>query len=107
MKVFKYLFISSIMFAVTSCGNDWLDLAPSTQVDTETSINVLSDIEFTLNGIYSTMQSSDAYSGRLVYYGDVTGDDMQAVSITVSILLKTMVPAVIGHICTLLSRTVI
>ena len=72
MKVFKYLFISSIMFAVTSCGNDWLDLAPSTQVDTETSINVLSDIEFTLNGIYSTM-----------------------------------VPAVIGHICTLLSRTVI
>ena len=31
MKVFKYLFISSIMFAVTSCGNDWLDLAPSTQ----------------------------------------------------------------------------
>lgn len=60
MKVFKYLFISSIMFAVTSCGNDWLDLAPSTQVDTETSINVLSDIEFTLNGIYSTMQSSDA-----------------------------------------------
>ncbi len=51
MKVFKYLFISSIMFAVTSCGNDWLDLAPSTQVDTETSINVLSDIEFTLNGI--------------------------------------------------------
>ena len=67
MKVFKYLFISSIMFAVTSCGNDWLDLAPSTQVDTETSINVLSDIEFTLNGIYSTMQSSDAYSGRLAF----------------------------------------
>ncbi len=28
MKVFKYLFISSIMFAVTSCGNDWLDLDP-------------------------------------------------------------------------------
>lgn len=46
MKVFKYLFISSIMFAVTSCGNDWLDLAPSTQVDTETSINVLSGVVF-------------------------------------------------------------
>ena len=52
------------MFAVTSCGNDWLDLAPSTQVDTETSINVLSDIEFTLNGIYSTMQSSEDESGK-------------------------------------------
>ncbi|WP_303207189.1 RagB/SusD family nutrient uptake outer membrane protein [Bacteroides oleiciplenus] len=82
MKLLKYLFISSALFVVTSCGNDWLDLDPSTSVDTETSIKILSDVEFTLNGIYSTMQSSDAYSGRLVYYGDVTGDDMQAVSST-------------------------
>lgn len=82
MKLLKYLFISSALFVVTSCGNVWLDLDPSTSVDTETSIKILSDVEFTLNGIYSTMQSSDAYSGRLVYYGDVTGDDMQAVSST-------------------------
>ena len=57
-------------------------LSLSTSVDTETSIKILSDVEFTLNGIYSTMQSSDAYSGRLVYYADATGDDMQAVSST-------------------------
>ena len=82
MKPLKYLFISSMLFVATSCGNSWLDLEPSTSVDTETSIKILSDVEFTLNGIYSTMQSSDAYSGRLVYYGDVTGDDMQAVSST-------------------------
>lgn len=82
MKVFKYICIGAMLFAATSCGNDWLNLDPSTSVDTETSIKQLSDIEFTLNGIYSTMQSSDAYSGRLVYYGDVTGDDMQAVSST-------------------------
>lgn len=82
MKLLKYLVISSILFATTSCGNDWLDLDPSTAVDSETSIKQLSDIEFTLNGIYSTMQNSNAYSGRLMYYGDVTGDDMQAVSAT-------------------------
>lgn len=82
MKLLKYLVISSMLFATTSCGNDWLDLDPSTAVDTETSIKQLSDIEFTLNGIYSTMQNSNAYSGRLMYYGDVTGDDMQAVSST-------------------------
>lgn len=82
MKLLKYLFISSVLFVATSCGNDWLDLDPSTSVDTKTSIKILSDVEFTLNGIYSTMQSSDAYSGRLMYYGDVTGDDMQAVSST-------------------------
>ena len=82
MKLLKYLFVSSVLLVATSCGNNWLDLDPSTSVDTETSIKILSDVEFTLNGIYSTMQSSDAYSGRLVYYGDVTGDDMQAVSST-------------------------
>lgn len=82
MKVLKYIFISTMLFAATSCGNDWLNLEPTTSIDTETSIKQLSDIEFTLNGIYSAMQSSDAYSGRLVYYGDVTGDDMQAVSST-------------------------
>lgn len=82
MKILKYLLISSALLSATSCGNDWLDLEPSTSVDTETSIKILSDVEFTLNGIYSTMQSSDAYSGRLVYYADATGDDMQAVSST-------------------------
>lgn len=70
------------MLTITSCGDDWLNLEPSTSVETTTSINILSDVEFTLNGIYSDMQSSDAYSGRLVYYGDVKGDDMQAVSLT-------------------------
>ena len=65
---------------LSSCGNDWLDLEPSTSI--QTKVESLSDVDATLNGIYSTMQSPYAYSGRLVYYGDVTGDDMQAVSST-------------------------
>ena len=32
MKPLKYLFISSMLFAATSCGNSWLDLEPSTSV---------------------------------------------------------------------------
>lgn len=72
--------IGAVAAGFSSCGNDWLDLEPST--DVETNVKTISDVEFTLNGIYSTMQSSDAYSGRLVYYGDVTGDDIQAVSST-------------------------
>ena len=82
MKLFKYICMGSLLFTATSCGNEWLNLEPSTSIETETSINILSDVEFTLNGIYSDMQSSDAYTGRLVYYGDVTGDDMQAVSLS-------------------------
>lgn len=72
--------MGAVAAGISSCGNDWLDLEPSTSV--KTNVKTISDVEFTLNGIYSTMQSSDAYSGRLVYYGDVTGDDIQAVSST-------------------------
>lgn len=79
-KIFQYIMIGAMAAGFSSCGNDWLDLEPST--DVETNVKTISDVEFTLNGIYSTMQSSDAYSGRLVYYGDVTGDDIQAVSST-------------------------
>lgn len=82
MKAIQCLYISMALLATTSCGNDWLDLEPSTSVETETSIRRLSDVEFTLNGLYSVMRDPYAYSGRLVYYGDVTGDDMQAVSST-------------------------
>lgn len=79
-KILKYMMMGAFAVTLSSCGNDWLDLEPSTSVTTK--VETLSDVEFTLSGIYSTMQSSDAYSGRLVYYGDVTGDDMQAVSST-------------------------
>lgn len=82
MKLTPYFLLGLSWLAVASCGNDWLDLEPSTAVETEKSIKQLSDIEFSLNGIYSTMQDPYAYSGRLVYYADVTGDDMQAVSST-------------------------
>ena len=79
-KIFQYIMMGAVAAGFSSCGNDWLDLEPSTSV--KTNVKTISDVEFTLNGIYSTMQSSDAYSGRLVYYGDVTGDDIQAVSST-------------------------
>ncbi|MCF0176988.1 MAG: RagB/SusD family nutrient uptake outer membrane protein [Bacteroidales bacterium] len=82
MKSFKYIILSMALFAVCSCGNKWLDLEPSNAVKTEGSVKLLSEAEYALNGIYSIMRSSDAYSGRIMYYGDVTGDDMQAVSET-------------------------
>lgn len=81
----KAIYIMAGIFCtslITACGNDWLDLEPSTAIPTEDANKTLSEIEFSLNGIYHDMANSDAYSGRLMYYGDVTGDDMQAVSST-------------------------
>lgn len=65
---------------LSACGNEWLDTESSTNVDSETALNTLNDLEFMLNGIYSTTQSYYYYGARMQYYGDVTGDDMQAYS---------------------------
>ena len=63
----------------TSCGNDWLDVEPSTKIPSATAINTLSDVNYSLNGIYHLLRSTDYYSGRMIYYGDVTGDDTQSI----------------------------
>lgn len=78
MKTLKYFLAGTILLSASACGDNWLDLESSTSVQTEQTVQILSDVDFVLNGIYSTMQNAYAYSGRLVYYGDVTGDDMQA-----------------------------
>lgn len=78
MKTIKYFAFCLLLLTVSACGNDWLNLEPSTQVPTGSAIKTLSDIEFTLNSIYSSMQDAYSYSGRMMYYGDVTGDDVQA-----------------------------
>ncbi len=82
MKITKYFLASMLILACSSCGDSWLNLEPSTYAQTDETINVLSDVNYALNGIYSTMQDAYAYSGRLVYYGDAAGDDMQAYSST-------------------------
>lgn len=82
MKALNYILSGILTLSVTSCGNDWLDLESSTEIPSEGSLERLSDFQFSLNGIYSAMQNSDGYSGRIVYYGDVTADDIQAASAT-------------------------
>lgn len=82
MKTLKYIAAGMLALATTSCGDSWLDLESPSSVETEGLIKELSDVKATLYGVYSTMQSAYAYSGRLVYYGDATGDDMQAYSAT-------------------------
>ena len=81
-KIASYIIIGSMAFSAVSCSDGWLDVEPSTAVETDKSINELSDVDIMLNGIYTTMQNAYAYSGRLVYYGDACGDDMMAYSST-------------------------
>ena len=83
MKSVKYIMAAAAFLVLgTSCGNDWLNLEPSTSIPTDGLISGLNDMNRCLNGIYSTMQNAYAYSGRFIYYADATGDDMQAVKST-------------------------
>ena len=69
-------------FTAVSCSDGWLDVEPTTAVETDKSINILSDVDVMLTGIYTPMEPAYASSGRLVYYGDACGDDMMAYSST-------------------------
>jgi len=75
-KILYSLIILPLIFI--SCGEDWLDLKPTTEVLSVEAIKNLVDAEYAVNGIYSTLQDYQYYGARMQYYADVTGDDMQA-----------------------------
>lgn len=78
MKKIKYIALCMMIILFNSCGNDWLDLQPSTSIETEGSLTELRDFEFILNGAYSSMQSSNYYGADMVCYGDLRGDDVKS-----------------------------
>ena len=59
MKKIKYIALCMMIILFNSCGNDWLDLQPSTSIETEGSLTELRDFEFILNGAYISMQYSN------------------------------------------------
>lgn len=77
MKKTLYVLILLPLF-LFSCSEDWVDLNPTTEVVSLEAIKNLVDADYAINGIYSTFQSYEYYGARMQYYGDVTGDDMQA-----------------------------
>lgn len=77
MKKILYIFTIFTVFCI-SCSEDWLELRPTTQIVSTESIKSVKDANYAINGIYSTFQSYEYYGARMQYYGDVTGEDMQA-----------------------------
>lgn len=82
MKKNKYIALLALMTLFCGCGNNWLDLQPSTSIESEGALTELRDFEFVLNGAYSSMQSGDYYGAQMTYFGDLTGDDMKSYNST-------------------------
>lgn len=80
-RIFKYIAVAFAAVATSSCSNDWLNTEPSLSISSGLAINSYFDLVTTQNGIYDGLQESETYYGaRMLYYGDVRGDDMQPVA---------------------------
>lgn len=78
MKALKYIMMGVLVSLTISCGNDWLDVEPSTEIPSQSALVTLDDADKMLNGIYARMSSASYYSGALTYFGDMYGDDMMS-----------------------------
>ena len=63
MKALKYMMMGMLVSLTASCGNDWLDVESSTKIPTETAIQNLDDVEYSLNqlllGPYDLLRRRD------------------------------------------------
>lgn len=81
-KITQYLFLAAALItAMTSCKG-FLDQEPSDGVKTAMAVGNYNEAITALNGMYDALQGNsnfnDYYGARMIYYGDVRGDYMQA-----------------------------
>src|SRR5690606_23052779 len=65
---------------LSSCDDDFLDVAPSNSGDASTSIQTLADAKVMLTGIMSGMTSSNYYGRNFMLYADAKGGDLTTIS---------------------------
>lgn len=68
--------------SLSSCVNDWLDVAPSDGTDADAALTSSSDLDATRTGMYKALKGNssfvDYYGQQFFVYGDVhAGDDYQ------------------------------
>jgi len=80
--IYNSLLLLLTVLLVSSCGNDWLDRDPASGTPTESTIVSYENALTARTGMYDGLQgnSSDPtyYAARMIYFGDVRGDDMRA-----------------------------
>lgn len=75
--ILSIAFITGLLF--TGCGNKWLEEAqPSTSTESGDAIKSAREAQYALNGVYDILRKYEYYGARMTYYGDVTGEDLQA-----------------------------
>lgn len=76
MKKINIFIAAIILLGFTACKKDFLDMAPTNQGDSETSIKTAADAKVMVNGIMRRMASSAHYGRDFILYGDAKGGDL-------------------------------
>ncbi|MCC5905280.1 MAG: RagB/SusD family nutrient uptake outer membrane protein [Balneolaceae bacterium] len=76
MKKFNLLLILFIVFLfIISCGDDFLNLAPKSDVNEIDFYNSQEDIELAVNAAYASLQNGGSYGHRLVTIPEMRSDN--------------------------------
>lgn len=81
-SIYIYLGFLALTVAVSSCGNNWLDVEPSDGIDAEGALNSITGLDAARTGMYKALKGdrsfSDYYGCQFFVYGDIhAGDDYQ------------------------------
>ena len=77
MNLHKNLFAVILLLGLTSCGEELLDITPSTALPPDIAIQSVNDMETVLLGVYSQLQNSDYYGRYFILVPDVMSDDVK------------------------------
>ena len=81
-SIYKVMGCAILAASLSSCVNDWLDVAPSDGTDADAALTSSSDLDAARTGMYKALKGNsslvDYYSMQFFVYGDVhAGDDYQ------------------------------
>lgn len=80
--IYKTLVGVALIAGLSSCVNDWLDVTPGNQVPADEAVNTSADLSSVRAGMYQMLKGTssfdDYYAARMIYYGEVRGEDMQS-----------------------------
>lgn len=80
--IYKTFILATLLASTSSCVNDWLDIAPVDGTEDTKAILSSSDLNTARIGMYQILKGNstfrDYYAARMIYYGEVRGEDMQS-----------------------------
>lgn len=81
-SIYKVMGCAILAASLSSCVNDWLDVAPSDGTDADAALTSSSDLDVARTGMYKALKGNsslvDYYGMQFFVYGDVhAGDDYQ------------------------------